>query len=107
MKISEKQKKRHYEYEKQEIKRIPLDVPKSQYITIKEHADKVGESVNGYIKKSIAIRMDGDDSTNLQQKIDQAIYESEKEIQEGGESIDIDEAFERLEKKYNISKRTD
>jgi len=27
-------------------------------------------------------------------RIDQAIYESEKEMTEGGESIDLDEAFE-------------
>ena len=32
--------------------------------------------------------------------IDQAIYESEKEMQEGGEAIDIDEAFAMLNKKY-------
>lgn len=33
-------------------------------------------------------------------RIDQAIYESEKEMQEGGEAIDIDEAFAMLNKKY-------
>ena len=33
-------------------------------------------------------------------RIDQAIYESEKEMEEGGESIDLDDAFERLNKKY-------
>ncbi len=33
-------------------------------------------------------------------RIDQAIYESEKEMKEGGESIDLDTAFERLNKKY-------
>ncbi len=33
-------------------------------------------------------------------RIDQAIYESEKEMEEGGESIDLDTAFERLNKKY-------
>lgn len=34
-------------------------------------------------------------------RIDQAIFESEKEMDEGGESIDLDEAFERLNKKYH------
>ena len=29
-------------------------------------------------------------------RIDQAIYESEKEMDEGGVSIDLDEAFEKL-----------
>lgn len=33
-------------------------------------------------------------------RIDQAIFESEKEMENGGESIDIDEAFERLNTKY-------
>lgn len=32
--------------------------------------------------------------------IDQAIYESEKEMQEGGTSIGLDEAFEKLNRKY-------
>lgn len=33
-------------------------------------------------------------------RIDQAIYESEKEMEEGGASIDFDEAFEKLNRKY-------
>ncbi len=33
-------------------------------------------------------------------RIDQAIFESEKELEEGGVSIDLDEAFERLNRKY-------
>lgn len=33
-------------------------------------------------------------------RIDQAIFESEKEMDEGGEPIDLDEAFERLNRKY-------
>ncbi len=33
-------------------------------------------------------------------RIDQAIYESEKEMGEGGVSIDLDEAFEKLNRKY-------
>lgn len=33
-------------------------------------------------------------------RIDQAIYESEKEMEEGGASIDLDEAFEKLNRKY-------
>lgn len=31
-------------------------------------------------------------------RIDQAIYESEKEMEKGGDSIDLDEAFEKLNK---------
>ena len=33
-------------------------------------------------------------------RIDQAIYESEKEMMEGGEAIDLDDAFAMLNKKY-------
>jgi hypothetical protein len=33
-------------------------------------------------------------------RIDQAIYESEKEMQEGGEAIDLDDAIHALNKKY-------
>ena len=33
-------------------------------------------------------------------RIDQAIYESEIELEEGGISIDLDDAFERLNRKY-------
>ena len=33
-------------------------------------------------------------------RIDQAIYESEKEMEEAGVSIDLDEAFEKLNRKY-------
>ena len=32
--------------------------------------------------------------------IDQAIYESEMELEEGGVSIDLEDAFERLNRKY-------
>ena len=33
-------------------------------------------------------------------RIDQAIYESEKELEEGGISIDLNEAFDSLDRKY-------
>ena len=33
-------------------------------------------------------------------RIDQAIYESEMELEEGGASIDLEDAFERLNRKY-------
>lgn len=38
-------------------------------------------------------------------RIDQAIYESEKEMEEGGESIDLDTAFKRLNIKDEIYKK--
>ncbi len=33
-------------------------------------------------------------------RVDQAIYESELEMKNGGESVDVDEAFDRLDVKY-------
>lgn len=41
---------------------IKLRVPKGEKDIIKAHADKVGESVNGYIKKAVDERM-GREST--------------------------------------------
>lgn len=48
------------QYAKDKLKRIPLDVPKEKYDQIKAAADNAGESVNGYIKKSIDMRMEAD-----------------------------------------------
>lgn len=48
------------EYAKRNLKRIPLDVQKEQYEIIKEHAQKQGESVNGFIKRAINETMQRD-----------------------------------------------
>lgn len=48
------------EYAKNKLKRIPLDVQKEKYDEIKAAADAAGETVNGYIKKSIDERMSRD-----------------------------------------------
>lgn len=48
------------QYAKDKLKRIPLDVSKEKYEAIKAVADSVNESVNGYIKKSIDMRMEQD-----------------------------------------------
>lgn len=45
-------------YAKEKLKRIPLDVRKEKYEQIKQAAERCGESVNGYIKKAIDLRMD-------------------------------------------------
>lgn len=42
-----------YKYEKEKLKRIPLDVPKEKYDEIKAHSEKKGETVNGFIKRAI------------------------------------------------------
>ncbi len=52
--------KYNMEYAKTKLKRIPLDVQKEKYDEIKAAADAAGETVNGYIKKSIDERMSRD-----------------------------------------------
>lgn len=52
-----------YEYAKEKLKRIPLDVRKSKYEEIKAAADAAGESVNGYIKTAIDQRMEQDNQS--------------------------------------------
>lgn len=60
--MANKEKKKQYdiEYAKTHLKRIPLDVKIDKYEQIKAHAAEQGESVNGYIKKSIDERMKRD-----------------------------------------------
>lgn len=46
------------EYAKKNLKRIPLDVQKEKYEEIKAAAAAAGESVNGYIKAAVDMRME-------------------------------------------------
>lgn len=55
---SESHKNASIKYAKDKLKRIPLDVQKEEYDAIKAAADSVSETVNGYIKKSIKMRME-------------------------------------------------
>lgn len=55
--MTEARKKSIYKYAKENLKRIPLDVPKADYESIKAHAAARGESVNGFIKRAIAETM--------------------------------------------------
>lgn len=57
MSLTENQKQARYKYAKKSLKRIPLDVQKTKYEEIKAAAQIAGESVNGYIKKAIDMRM--------------------------------------------------
>ena len=54
---SEAQKRAMQKYQKK-LKRIPLDIKRDDYEKLKEFADAAGESVNGYIRRSLQIRMD-------------------------------------------------
>ena len=62
MAISDKRKESMYNYEKKNLKRIPLDVQKEKYEEIKAAATAAGESVNGYIKKAVDERMERDNA---------------------------------------------
>lgn len=46
------------QYAKEKLKRIPLDVQKEKYEQIQTAVQKANESVNGYIKKAIDMRME-------------------------------------------------
>lgn len=46
------------EYKKQNYKRIPLDLRYDDYEKLKACADSVNESVNGFIKKAILMRIE-------------------------------------------------
>lgn len=46
------------EYKKKNYKRVPLDLNHSKYDEIKDRADTLGETVNGFIKKAIDDRLE-------------------------------------------------
>ena len=53
--MSWKENKKEYnkKYKRENLKRIPLDVPLEKYDEIKEHATSRNETVNGFIKRAI------------------------------------------------------
>lgn len=56
MPYNEKEKERTMKYAKENIKRIPLDVPLKDYDQIKASAEAAGQGVNTYIKQAIKER---------------------------------------------------
>lgn len=60
MTYNENKRKYNDQYKKDHFKRIPLEVQLEKYDQIKAAADNAGESVNGYIKKSIDMRMEAE-----------------------------------------------
>lgn len=48
------------QYKREHLKRIALEVQKETYEQIKEHSQKTGESVNGFIKRAITETMERD-----------------------------------------------
>ena len=70
---------------------------------ISDMAHKIQEPIfitkNGY-SDLVVMSSELYDKIVKNNRIDQAIYESEKEMEAGGVSIALDEAFEKLNKKY-------
>lgn len=62
MAITSERKEYIYQYAKEKLKRIPLDVPKPVYEGIKSHAETRGESVNGFIKRAISEAIERDNA---------------------------------------------
>lgn len=60
MPITEKRKETMMEYARKNLKRIPLDVQKEHYERIKAHAEGRGETINGFIKRTIDEAMQRD-----------------------------------------------
>lgn len=56
-KALENKKKYSLEYAKKHIKRVPLDMQIEKYEEVKKASEKAGETVNGYIKKAIELRL--------------------------------------------------
>lgn len=53
MTYTEKQRDYSLKYAKDNLKRVPLDLPKSDYDALKAYTNKTGESINGFIKRII------------------------------------------------------
>lgn len=59
-KMDEDRKKYLAEYKRTVLKRVPLEVRREFYETIQKCAADTGESVTGYIKKAVQMRIDAE-----------------------------------------------
>ena len=62
MSYIENKKAYNAKYKRENLKRVPLDIQKSKYEQIKEHAESHSETVNGFIKRAIDETMERDNS---------------------------------------------
>lgn len=53
-KYNERANALNIKYRSENIKRVPLDMQKTDYEILKQHVDARGESVNGFIKRAIS-----------------------------------------------------
>lgn len=84
---------------------MPFIIPSEDFFNISklfDMAHKIQEPIfitkNGY-SDLVVMSSELYDKIVKNNRIDQAIYESEKEMESGGVSIGLDEAFEKLNKK--------
>lgn len=68
MSLTEKQKQQRINYAKEKLKRVPLDLQKTKYESVKSHAESRGESVNGFIKRAIDETMERDNGELQERK---------------------------------------
>ncbi len=57
----EERREKFEQYRKEKLKRVPLDMQKTQYERLKAHAALEGIPVNRYIKEAIEARMEKED----------------------------------------------
>ena len=58
MAMSEERKKYLYFYQKQKLKRVPLDMQITDYEMLKAAAEDAGQTVNGFIKQAIKEKLE-------------------------------------------------
>lgn len=58
MGMTQERKEYLYNYQKEKLKRVPLDMQLSDYERLKEAATRADQTVNGYIKQAIAEKME-------------------------------------------------
>ena len=60
--MTDRERREKFEqYRKEKLKRVPLDMQKTEYERLKVHAQMKGMTVNGYIKETLKERMDKED----------------------------------------------
>ena len=58
MGMTQERKEYLYNYQKEKLKRVPLDMQLSDYERLKEAATRADQTVNGYIKQAIAEKIE-------------------------------------------------
>ncbi len=58
MTMTKQRKEYLYAYQKEKLKRVPLDLPFADYDRLKNAADQSGYSVNGFIKTAITEKIE-------------------------------------------------